>query len=224
MRNREFAVANLLTLLLYGAFSAVLFLLPFDLIARRGFSASEAGLVFLPMGLVIGLASRSAGRWADKIGPRLPLILGSAIVALAAIVLALSPANLWLGTVGPVLLMAIGMAMVVAPLTTAVMNAVPEAESGIASAVNNASSRLAGLSSVLITGLAVSLLYRHEVQSLFIDGNIELRFGVLPDLSSPARTPLEAAFLYAYQMAMLIAAALAGLAAGAAAVLLQPKT
>ena len=224
LRNREFAVANLLTLLLYGAFSAVLFLSPFDLIARRGFSASEAGLVFLPMGLVIGLASRSAGRWADKIGPRLPLILGSAIVALAAIVLALSPANLWLGTVGPVLLMAIGMAMVVAPLTTAVMNAVPEAESGIASAVNNASSRLAGLSSVLITGLAASLLYRHEVQSLFIDGNIELRFGVLPDLSSPARAALEAAFLHAYQMAMLIAAALAGLAAGAAAVLLQPKT
>ena len=47
LRNREFAVANLLTLLLYGAFSAVLFLLPFDLIARRGFSASEAGLVLL---------------------------------------------------------------------------------------------------------------------------------------------------------------------------------
>ena len=224
LRNREFAAANLLTLLLYGAFSAVLFLLPFDLIVRRGFSASEAGLVFLPMGVVIGLASRSAGRWADKIGPRLPLILGSAIVALAAIVLALSPANLWLGTVGPVLLMAIGMAMVVAPLTTAAMNAVPEAESGIASAVNNAASRIAGLSSVLIVGLAASLLYRHEVQSLFIDGTQELRFGVLPDLSSPARAPLEAAFLYAYQMAMLIAAGLAVLAAGAGAVLVRPKT
>ena len=171
LQSREFAVANLLTLLLYGAFSAVLFLLPFDLIARRGFSASEAGLVFLPIGVVIGLASRSAGRWADSAGPRLPLILGSAIVALAVILLALSPANLWLGAVGPILLMAIGMAMVVAPLTTAAMNAVPEAKSGIASAVNNAASRIAGLSSVLIAGLAASLLYRHEVQSLFIDGN-----------------------------------------------------
>ena len=78
--------------------------------------------------------------------------------------------------------MAIGMAMVVAPLTTAVMNAVPEAQSGIASAVNNAASRIAGLSSVLVVGLAASLLYRHEVQSLVMDGTQELRFGVLPDL------------------------------------------
>jgi EmrB/QacA subfamily drug resistance transporter len=224
LKSREFAAANLLTLLLYGAFSAVLFLLPFDLIVRRGLSASEAGLVFLPIGVVIGLASRSAGRWADRVGSRFPLILGSAIVALAAILLALSVANLWLGAVGPILLMAIGMAIVVAPLTTAVMNAVPESESGIASAVNKAASRLAGLNSVLIVGLAASLLYGHELQSISIDGTQELRFGVLPEVSSPARAPLDAAFLYAYQMAMLIAAALAGLAAGAAAVLLQPKT
>jgi predicted MFS family arabinose efflux permease len=224
LQSRQFAAANLLTLLLYGAFSAVLFLLPFDLIVRRGFGASEAGFVFLPIGVVIGLASRSAGRWADRVGPRLPLILGSANVALAAILLALSPANLWLGAVGLVLLMAIGMAMVVAPLTTAVMNAVPEAEFGIASAVNNAASRLAGLSSVLIVGLAASLLYGHELQSLSIDGTQELRFGVLPDPSSPARAPLEAAFLYAYQKAMLIAAVLAGLAAVAGAVLVRPKT
>ena len=100
LQSREFAGANLLTLLLYGAFSAALFLLPFDLIVRRGFSASKAGLVFLPIGLIIGLASRSAGRWADRVGPRLPLILGSVTVALAAILLALSPANLWLGAVG----------------------------------------------------------------------------------------------------------------------------
>ena len=158
----------------------------------------KPAFVFLPIGLIIGLASRSAGRWADRVGPRLPLILGSAIVALAAILLALSSANLWLGAVGPILLMAIGMAMVVAPLTTAVMNAVPEAESGIASAVNNAASRLAGLISVVVVGLAASLLYRHEVQSLVIDGTQELRFGVLPDPSSPARAPLEAAFLEAY--------------------------
>jgi EmrB/QacA subfamily drug resistance transporter len=223
LQSREFAGANLLTLLLYGAFSAVLFLLPFDLIVRRGLSASEAGLVFLPIGLIIGLASRTAGRWADTAGPRVPLILGSAIVALAAIVLALSPANLWLGAIGPVLLMAAGMAMVVAPLTTAAMNAVPEAESGIASAVNNAASRLAGLISVVIVGLAASLLYRHEVQSLLIDGTQELRFGILPAPSSPVRAPLEAAFLYAYQWAMLIPAALAGLAAGAGAALVRPK-
>jgi EmrB/QacA subfamily drug resistance transporter len=97
LRNREFTGANLLTLFLYGAFSAVLFLLPFDLIARRGLSASEAGLVFLPVGLVIGLASRSAGRWADLVGPRLPLVLGSVIVAIAVGLLALMLSNVWHG-------------------------------------------------------------------------------------------------------------------------------
>ena len=224
LQNREFAGANLLTLLLYGAFAAVLFLLPFDLIARRGLSASQAGLLFLPIGLIIGTASRTAGRWADRVGPRMPLMFGSAFVALAATLLAFSSPNLWLGALGPILLMAIGMAMVVAPLTTAVMNAVPEAESGIASAANNAASRLAGLISVVVVALAASLLYRHEVQSLVMDGTQELRFGVLPDPSSPARAPLEAAFLEAYGVAMLIAAALAGLAAVAGAVLIRPKT
>ena len=112
-RNREFAGANLLTLFLYGAFSAVLFLLPFDLIARRGYGVSEAELVFLPIGLVVGLASRSAGRWADIVGPRLPLVLGSAIVGLAVGLLALTLSNIWLGLVGPVVLMAAGLAIVV---------------------------------------------------------------------------------------------------------------
>ena len=154
----------------------------------------------------------------------MPLMFGSAFVALAATLLAFSSPNLWLGALGPILLMAIGMAMVVAPLTTAVMNAVPEAESGIASAANNAASRLAGLISVVVVALAASLRYRHEVQSLVMDGTQELRFGVLPDPSSPARAPLEAAFLEAYGVAMLIAAALAGLAAVAGAVLIRPKT
>jgi MFS family permease len=207
-----FAGANLLTFFLYGAFSAILFLLPFDLIARRGYSASEAGLVFLPVGLVVGLASRSAGRWADAVGPRLPLVLGSAIVSFATILLALAIANLWLGVVGPVVLMAAGMAIVVAPLTAAVMNAVPEAESGIASAVNNAASRLAGLISVVIVASVAGAVYLERAQSL-APRTPGLRFGILPDPSSPARAAFEAAFADAYRAAMLIAAALAGFAA-----------
>jgi EmrB/QacA subfamily drug resistance transporter len=221
LRNRQFAAANLLTLFLYGAFSAVLFLLPFDLIARRGLSASEAGLVFLPIGLVIGLASRRAGRWADMIGPRLPLTLGSALVALAAALLALTLANVWLGVAGPIVLMAAGMAIAVAPLTTAVMNAVPEAESGIASAVNNAVSRLAGLIAVVIAGSAAAALYRRHAELRASAASPELHFGILPDPSSPARAALEAAFVDAYQAAMLIAAALAALGALTAAMLVK---
>ncbi|MGA7324628.1 MAG: MFS transporter [Rhodomicrobium sp.] len=213
LRNRQFTGANLVTLFLYGAFSAVLFLLPFDLIARRGFTASEAGLVFLPVGLVIGLASGSAGRWADLVGPRLPLVLGSAIVACAAALFALALSNIWLWVVGPAVLMASGMAMVVAPLTTAVMNAVPEAQSGTASAVNNAASRLAGLFSVVLAGSVAAAVYLQRAKSIGPAGNAELRFGILPEPSSPARAALEAAFVDAFRVGMLIAAILAGLAA-----------
>jgi EmrB/QacA subfamily drug resistance transporter len=224
LRNRDFVGANLLTLCLYGAFGAVLFLLPFDLIERRGYSASEAGLVFLPIGLVIGLASRRAGRWADAAGPRQPLVLGSAIVALAAFLLALTLSDLWLGVVAPMVLMAAGMAIVVAPLTTAVMNTVPEEESGIASAVNNAASRLAGLISVVIVGSVAAHLYLQHARSLGLDGTLELRFGILPDHASPARHVLEAAFVDAYQAAMVIAAILAGLGAVTGALFVKART
>jgi EmrB/QacA subfamily drug resistance transporter len=223
LRSRQFAAANLLTLFLYGAFSAVLFLLPFDLIARRGLSASEAGLAFLPVGLVIGLLSPRAGRWADSAGPRLPLTLGSAIVVLAPVLLALTPSSLWLGVAVPMVLMATGMAIVVTPLTTAVMNAVPEAESGIASGVNNAVSRLAALISVVIVGSIAAVLYLHHAQLHAPAANSGLRFGILPDPSSPARTALEAAFVEAYRAAMLITAALAGLAALTAAVFVKAR-
>jgi EmrB/QacA subfamily drug resistance transporter len=223
LRNRQFATANLLTLFLYGAFSAVLFLLPFDLIARRGLSASQAGLAFLPIGLVIGLASQRAGRWADAAGPHLPLTLGSALVACAAGLLAQTLANIWLGVAGPMVLMAAGMAIVVAPLTTAVMNAVPEAQSGVASGVNNAVSRLAGLIAVVIVGSVAAALYARYAEPNALAVNPELRFGILPDPSSPARAALEAAFVNAYQAAMLIATALAGLATLMAAIFVKAR-
>ncbi|HKJ61939.1 MAG TPA: MFS transporter, partial [Hyphomicrobiales bacterium] len=89
-RNASFSGANLTTLLLYGSFSAVLFLLPFDLIERRGYAASEVGLILLPIGLVIGVGSRFAGKWSDTAGPRPPLIIGSLIVAVAAMLFALN--------------------------------------------------------------------------------------------------------------------------------------
>jgi EmrB/QacA subfamily drug resistance transporter len=225
-RNREFVGANLVTLFLYAAFSAVLFLLPFELVARRGFSASAVGLVLLPIGIVIGLFSRRAGRWSDLAGPRPPLVAGSAIVSVAAVLLALVISNVWLGVVGPIVILSAGMAIVVAPLTAAVLNAVPEAETGVASGVNNAASRLAGLFSVAIAGSVAAMLFLQGIESAGAppQASTEPRFGVLPDLLSPARPAFEAAFLAAYQAGMLIAAALAALAALTAAVSIRARS
>ncbi|MCZ6764280.1 MAG: MFS transporter, partial [Alphaproteobacteria bacterium] len=133
--DRAFTGANIMTLFLYGALSGMLFLLPFDLIERRGLTATQVGLCLLPIGIIIGTLSRAAGAWADRIGPRTPLALGSMLVAVAMAGLAVGLPELWLGVLVPLVLMALGMSIVVAPLSTAVMNAAPDAQSGAASGV-----------------------------------------------------------------------------------------
>ena len=67
-KSRPFLVTNIVTLFLYGALAGVLFLLPFDLIERRGMSASAVGMTLLPFGLIIGLLSRPVGAFADRYG------------------------------------------------------------------------------------------------------------------------------------------------------------
>ncbi len=213
--RRAFLGANLLTLCLYGALSAVLFLLPFGLIGRRGLSPSEAGLMLLPVGLIIGVSARPAGALADRLGVRRFLVAGSGLVAAAAVWLALAPAGLVAGVVLPMMTLAAGMALVVAPLTTAVMNAAPDALSGAASGVNNAASRLAGLFAVALTGAIATLVF----QAAGVPG---ARFGAFPAAGDPAMPAVVAAFDRAWTAGMAAAAMMAGLAALAAWTTLGP--
>ncbi|MBA3518563.1 MAG: MFS transporter [Rhizobiales bacterium] len=159
-RSRTFTGANVVTLFLYGALTGVLFLLPFELIGRRGMSATAVGLTLLPLGLIIGLFSRPAGALADRFGPRLFLAAGSAVVAVACFVLALGLESFWRGAVLPVILLSAGMAVAVSPLTTAVMNSAPDGQSGAASGINNAASRLAGLLAVAVLGALAEHVFR----------------------------------------------------------------
>jgi EmrB/QacA subfamily drug resistance transporter len=201
-----FRGANLVTLLLYGAFSAVLFLMPFALMGRRGLGAAAVGLVFAPLGVIIGVVSRPAGRLGDRIGPRLPLTVGAALVAAGALLAAAGAEGMAVGVAGPVGLVAFGMALVVAPLTTAVMNAAPEALAGAASGINNAASRLAGLFAVALVGSVAAAVFA-------AGGPVGARFGVFPEAG---RAAVEAAFDRAYAAGMAVAAAAALLAAGLA--------
>ncbi len=203
-RNASFSAANALTLFLYGALGGILFLLPFDLIARRGLSASAVGLTMLPLGLIIGLLSRPAGDLADRLGTKPLLTVGALLVAGAAAGLALGLEAFWLGIMGPIVMISAGMALVVAPLTTAVMNAAGDERSGAASGVNNAASRLAGLLAIAFLGAVASLAFSASLEGagLVSDG---YRFGVLPEPLSPDRAAAEDAFLDAYGLALWLA-------------------
>ena len=210
LRSRPFVVINVVTLFLYGALSAVMFLLPFDLIARRGMSASAVGMTMIPFGLIIGLLSRRAGGLADRYGARNLLVGGSFVVALGAAWIALSLEEFWIGVFVPLVVMAFGMAAVVTPLTTVVMNSAPDAQAGAASGINNAASRVAGLVAVAVLGTIAGLLFR------WTGATPGARFGELPPAADAARATLEQAFVVAYSSAMGIAAFWCALAAATA--------
>jgi EmrB/QacA subfamily drug resistance transporter len=155
-RSRMFAGVNLLTLLLYAGLGGAFFFLPFLLIQVYGFSATLAGAAFLPITIVVAMLSRWSGGLLDRVGARLPLIVGPAITAIGFVLLAWPSTGDYWTLLVPMIVLGIGMAITVAPLTTSVINAVPERQAGVASGINNAVASLASLLAVAILG-AVAL-------------------------------------------------------------------
>jgi EmrB/QacA subfamily drug resistance transporter len=146
-RSLTFTGINIVTLLLYGALGGVMFFLPFLLIQVHGYSATEAGAVFLPFTILLALLSRRGGQMGDRLGARLPLIAGPLIVGLGFLLLSMpgSDGAYWKTFLLPMIVMGLGMAVTVAPLTTTVLNSVPSHETGVASGINNAVAQVAGL-------------------------------------------------------------------------------
>jgi EmrB/QacA subfamily drug resistance transporter len=146
-RNRQFAGGNAVTFVVWGALGAVLFLLTLHLQQDLGYSALEAGASTLPITVMMLLFSGRSGALAQRIGPRLPMTVGPFVLAGAFVLYRrVSPGQSYIAGVLPaVVVMGFGLVITVSPLTTAVLGAISGSHAGVASAINNAVSRVAGL-------------------------------------------------------------------------------
>lgn len=158
-RSRQFTGANLVTLLVYAALGGFFFMLVLELQNGLGYRAVQAGAAFLPVNVLMVALSGRVGRLSARIGARLPMTAGALLAAAGFLLLSrVSPGSGYAAGVLPGLaVFGVGLAMIVAPLTSAVLGSVPEAQAGVASAVNNAAARLAGLAGTAVLPLAAGL-------------------------------------------------------------------
>jgi EmrB/QacA subfamily drug resistance transporter len=164
-RVRQFTGVNATTLAVYAALNGLFFLLVLQLQTSMGYSALEAGASLLPVNGLMLLLSPVAGRTASRIGPR-ALMVGGSLVAAAGILLftRVKPGADYLTTVLPAaVVFGVGLSCFVAPLTSVALNALGEERAGLASGVNNAVARIAGLLAVAGIPLAAGLGGVHEL-------------------------------------------------------------
>ena len=243
-RSPTFAGANLLTFFLYGALGGLMFFLPFNLIQVQGYSATEAGAALLPFVLTMFLLSRWAGGLVQRRGAKLPLVAGP-IVASVGFALFMLPGagagNYWTSFFPAVMVMSLGMVASVAPLTTTVMSAVDERHAGIASGINNAVSRTAGLISIAVFGIVMTGVFARDFNARLqlLDLPAETRAALeaqtsrlaaitIPDELSgdrkeAVRRSIEGSFVSGFRVVILISAAFALMSALFAWLLIEGK-
>jgi predicted MFS family arabinose efflux permease len=238
--SRQFTGVNILTLLLYGALSGTFFFVPFLIIQVYGYSAAAAGAIFIPFAVILGGLSKWSGKLMDRFGARWPLIIGPTIAAVGLLLLALlSEDGRYFAFIVPIVVLAFGMAITIAPLTTTVLNAVKEEQTGVASGINNAAASVAGLLVIAIMGtVAVRVLdleidahLRRAEPSLAVRREVEAARGgfIMPQasaqLSAAERASVQeisrASFAGTIYLVLLVMAALAFASASVAVLMIQ---
>jgi EmrB/QacA subfamily drug resistance transporter len=242
-RSRTFSGANLLTLFLYAALAGALFFFPFNLIQVQGYTATAAGAALLPFILILSLLSRWSGGLVDRYGAKLPLTVGPAIAAIGFALFAVPGVggSYWTTFFPAVMVLGLGMAISVAPLTTAVMGSVAESHAGVASGVNNAVSRVAGLLAIAVMGIFVLSAFNSNLdndlgalevppqvqqeldeQRVMLAG-AEVPAGASDELRGALEQAISESFVAGFRLAMWIAAALALASAITGAFMIEGK-
>ena len=243
-RSRNFAGANAFTLLLYFALGGTLFFFPFNLIQVQGYSATAAGAAIVPAMLVLSLLSRYTGGLTDRYGARFPLVLGPAIAAAGFALFALpgvQSGSYWTTFFPATVVLGIGLSILVPAVTTVALNSVDVGHSGVASAINNAFSRTAGLLAVAILGVLMFATFNGslddrlaaldlppEASQQLKDEKIKLGAAEAPEgldaaLGAAVERAIDEAFVSGYRVVMLVAAVMAIASALSAAILIEGK-
>src|SRR2546428_630512 len=245
-RSRTFSGANLLTFLLYGALGSLAFFLPFNLILVQGYPPTAAGAAFVPFILIMFLGSRWTGGLVNRYGAKLLLVVGPTITAVGFVLFSLpgigsGASSYWYTFFPAVVVMGVGMTVTVAPLTTAVMGAVDQRHVGIASGINNAVSRTAGLLSIAILGivalsafnvsldshlatlhLAPGVQHIIDVQRVKLAG-ITIPTSVSGEMQVALKRAIDEAFVSSFRLVSLVCAGLALASALCAGLLIEGK-
>jgi len=227
-RKRNFAAGNLETLAMYGGLSILFFFLGLFLQEVAGYSPLEAGLATLPVTVLMFLLSRRFGALADRHGPRLFMGAGPIVCAAGLLMFQRVGANVDYLTevLPPLLLFALGLSMTVAPLTAAVLADATTSDAGIASGVNNAIARVAGLMGTAAVGAAVASSFASNLNQRLTGSRLGPAaqeavaaakrlplgkpdvHGVPPHQARTVTAAAEAASLHSFHVGMAIAAVL----------------
>jgi MFS family permease len=242
-RSRNFSGANLLTLFLYSALSGMLFFFPLNLIQVQGYSATAAGASMLPFILLMFFLSTWSGGLVDRFGSRKPLVYGPLVVAFGFVLFAIPSigGTYWTTFFPGVVVLGLGMAISVAPLTTTVMNSVPEERAGTASGINNAVSRVAGVLSIAVLGVVMLGSFnqhlsdglaginpapqiRREIESQRVKlAAIEIPQGIDTRLKEQIQRSIDDSFVAGFRLVMIIASGLAILSSLTAQLMIDRK-
>ncbi|HEX4344862.1 MAG TPA: DHA2 family efflux MFS transporter permease subunit [Solirubrobacteraceae bacterium] len=230
-RRRNFAAGNLQTLAMYAGLSILFFYLVLFLQQVAGYDALQAGFATLPTTIVMFALSKRAGMLADRIGPRYFMGAGPLVAACGLVLLLRVGADVdyWTELFPALLVFSIGLSATVAPLTATVLSDADEQHAGIASGINNAIARAAGLLGVAALGAVIASQFagalheRIDVASLSPAGRAVVRSaedrvlaradvsGLAAGEAARVRHATEAASVAAFHTGMGISAALVGL-------------